>query len=203
MTALELRDVVVEYERRDGARVRAVAGASLSIERGQIVGLVGESGCGKSTPRAGGGGARATTAGTVLRGHASDVPLGRARAARELVRLQLVFQNPYSSLNPRRKIGIATRRRHRGARSRVATGTPGACVRAAASSSACRPRRPTASRTSSQEVSGSESRSRGRWPPIRRYRARRAARVARCVGAGATREPARTALASSSTWAFS
>ena len=44
MTALDLRDVVVEYERRDGARVRAVAGASLSIERGQIVGLVGESG---------------------------------------------------------------------------------------------------------------------------------------------------------------
>ena len=49
MTALELTDVVVDYERRGGGRVRAVAGASISVERGQIVGLVGESGCGKST----------------------------------------------------------------------------------------------------------------------------------------------------------
>ena len=43
MTALELTDVVVDYERRGGGRVRAVAGASISVERGQIVGLVGES----------------------------------------------------------------------------------------------------------------------------------------------------------------
>ena len=49
MSALELHDVVVDYERRGGGLVRAVAGASLSVERGQIVGLVGESGCGKST----------------------------------------------------------------------------------------------------------------------------------------------------------
>ena len=49
MSALELRDDVVEYDRRGGGRVRAVAGASLTVERGQIVGLVGESGCGKSS----------------------------------------------------------------------------------------------------------------------------------------------------------
>jgi ABC-type glutathione transport system ATPase component len=47
--ALELRDVEVVYERRGTERVRAVAGASLTVERGQIVGLVGESGCGKSS----------------------------------------------------------------------------------------------------------------------------------------------------------
>ena len=47
--ALELRDVEVVYERRGRERVRAVAGASLTVERGQIVGLVGESGCGKSS----------------------------------------------------------------------------------------------------------------------------------------------------------
>jgi ABC-type glutathione transport system ATPase component len=45
--ALELRDVEVVYERRGREKVRAVAGASLTVERGQIVGLVGESGCGK------------------------------------------------------------------------------------------------------------------------------------------------------------
>ena len=47
--ALEVREVEVVYERRGRERVRAVAGASLSVERGQIVGLVGESGCGKSS----------------------------------------------------------------------------------------------------------------------------------------------------------
>ena len=47
--ALELRDVEVVYERRGRESVRAVAGASLTVERGQIVGLVGESGCGKSS----------------------------------------------------------------------------------------------------------------------------------------------------------
>ena len=49
MSALELTDVVVDYERRGLAPVRAVAGASLEVERGAIVALVGESGCGKST----------------------------------------------------------------------------------------------------------------------------------------------------------
>ena len=49
MSALELENVVVEYERRGGARIRAVAGADLNVGRGEIVGLVGESGCGKST----------------------------------------------------------------------------------------------------------------------------------------------------------
>jgi ABC-type glutathione transport system ATPase component len=49
VSALELTDVVVDYERRGLPPVRAVAGASLDVEGGTIVGLVGESGCGKST----------------------------------------------------------------------------------------------------------------------------------------------------------
>jgi peptide/nickel transport system ATP-binding protein len=105
MTALELTDVVVDYERRGGGRVRAVAGASISVDGGQIVGLVGESGCGKSTLARAAVGLVRPTAGTVVFEGRDVAPLGRRGRSRELARLQLVFQNPYASLNPRRKIG--------------------------------------------------------------------------------------------------
>jgi peptide/nickel transport system ATP-binding protein len=105
MSVLELHDVVVEYDRQGGTRVRAVAGASLSIDRGQIVGLVGESGCGKSSLARAAVGLVKPRAGTVLFDGREVTPLSRRARPRELVRLQLVFQNPYSSLNPRRKVG--------------------------------------------------------------------------------------------------
>ncbi|MDX6578976.1 MAG: peptide/nickel transport system ATP-binding protein [Gaiellales bacterium] len=104
MSALELHDIVVDYHGR-GGRVRAVAGASLSVERGRIVGLVGESGCGKSTLARAAVGLVSTTDGTVTFEGRPVTPLGRRARPAELVRLQLVFQNPYSSLNPRRTIG--------------------------------------------------------------------------------------------------
>jgi oligopeptide/dipeptide ABC transporter ATP-binding protein len=105
MSALELDGVVVDYERRGGERVRAVAGASLVVERGRIVGLVGESGCGKSTLARAAVGLVAATGGTVRFEGAEVTPLTRRARPRSLVRLQLVFQNPYSSLNPRRTVG--------------------------------------------------------------------------------------------------
>jgi peptide/nickel transport system ATP-binding protein len=105
VSALEVRDVVVDYEARGGGRVRAVAGASLTVEPGQIVGLVGESGCGKSSLARAAVGLVAPTAGSVLFEGARVSPLTRRARPRELVRLQLVFQNQYSSLNPRRKVG--------------------------------------------------------------------------------------------------
>jgi oligopeptide/dipeptide ABC transporter ATP-binding protein len=104
MSALELHDVVVDYHGR-GGRVRAVAGASLSVERGRIVGLVGESGCGKSTLARAAVGLVKTAGGTVTFEGRPVSPLGRRARPAELVRLQLVFQNPYSSLNPRRTVG--------------------------------------------------------------------------------------------------
>ena len=105
MSTLELTDVVVDYERRGGGHVRAVAGASLSVDAGRIVGLVGESGCGKSTLARAAVGLVPVVEGTV-RFEAHDVtPLTRRARPADLVRLQLVFQNPYSSLNPRRKVG--------------------------------------------------------------------------------------------------
>jgi oligopeptide/dipeptide ABC transporter ATP-binding protein len=105
MSVLELEEVEVVYERRDNVRVTAVAGASLTVERGQIVGLVGESGCGKSTLARTAVGLVARSAGRV-RFEGKDVPpLTRRSRPRALTRLQLVFQNPYSSLNPRRRVG--------------------------------------------------------------------------------------------------
>jgi peptide/nickel transport system ATP-binding protein len=103
--ALELRDVEVVYERRGRERLRAVAGASLTVERGQIVGLVGESGCGKSSLARAAVGLVPVAAGSVQFEGREVTPLTRRARPRELVGLQMVFQNPYSSLNPRRKIG--------------------------------------------------------------------------------------------------
>ncbi|HZQ15394.1 MAG TPA: ABC transporter ATP-binding protein [Gaiellaceae bacterium] len=116
MSALELNDVVVDYHGR-GGRVRAVAGASLAVERGRIVGLVGESGCGKSTLARAAVGLVATSGGTVTFEGREVTPLRRRARPADLVRLQLVFQNPYSSLNPRRTVG-----------SQVADGSPGVDV---------------------------------------------------------------------------
>jgi len=104
VSALELRDVVVDYHGR-GGRVRAVAGASISVDRGRIVGLVGESGCGKSTLARAAVGLVETAGGTVTFEGRPVTPLGRRARPADLVRLQLVFQNPYSSLNPRRTVG--------------------------------------------------------------------------------------------------
>ncbi len=104
MSALELRDVVVDYHRR-GTSVRAVAGASLTVDAGQIVGLVGESGCGKSTLARAAVGLVPVSGGSVTFEGRPVTPLSRKARPRELARLQLVFQNPYSSLNPRRKVG--------------------------------------------------------------------------------------------------
>ena len=72
---------------------------------GQIVGLVGESGCGKSTLAKAVVGLVPASAGRILFEGREVGPLTRRARPRDLVRLQMVFQNPFSSLNPRRTIG--------------------------------------------------------------------------------------------------
>ena len=104
MSALELHDIVVDYHSREGT-VRAVAGASLSVERGRVVGLVGESGCGKSSLARAAVGLVRPAAGTIRFEGRDVTPLTRRARPQELARLQMVFQNPYSSLNPRRTVG--------------------------------------------------------------------------------------------------
>ncbi len=106
MRGLMLEDIVVDYRRRGGQIVRAVAGASLSVPPGQVVGLVGESGCGKSTlARVAVGLVRSSSGRTLFNGQ-EVAALGRlSRRSPKLLPLQMIFQDPYSSLNPRRRIG--------------------------------------------------------------------------------------------------
>jgi oligopeptide/dipeptide ABC transporter ATP-binding protein len=85
--------------------VRAVDGVSFAVSSGEAFGLVGESGCGKSTA------ARATLRliepdGGSIRFADIDVRAARGSSLNTLRRrMQIIFQDPYSSLNPRRSIG--------------------------------------------------------------------------------------------------
>jgi peptide/nickel transport system ATP-binding protein len=102
---LVVEDVDVAYARRGQAPVRAVIGASITVGAGEIVGLVGESGCGKSTLGRAAVGLVAPAAGQI-RYHGEVVqPMGRTARPSRLRSLQMVFQDPYASLNPRRRIG--------------------------------------------------------------------------------------------------
>ncbi len=101
---LQLSGVAVEYGRR-GQRVRAVDGVDLAVARGEIVGLVGESGCGKSSLARAAVGLEPLAAGSVTFEGKGVTVLGRRRRPDYLRRLQMVFQDPYESLNPRRTVG--------------------------------------------------------------------------------------------------
>ncbi|MFJ8666276.1 ABC transporter ATP-binding protein [Streptomyces sp. NPDC093600] len=105
---LDIRNLIVEF--RQGRRLpplRAVNGVSLSIAEGETVGLVGESGSGKSTIGRAVLGLNPVRSGQV-HFEGTDITRARPRTRRNLsARLQVVFQDPYSSLNPARTIGQA------------------------------------------------------------------------------------------------
>jgi oligopeptide/dipeptide ABC transporter ATP-binding protein len=86
--------------------VRAVEDVSLSITRGETLGLVGESGCGKSTLGRIAAGILPPTSGTA-RLDGKPVMSESGRHEKLTTRVQTVFQDPFSSLNPRRRIGDA------------------------------------------------------------------------------------------------
>ena len=110
MTLVVANDLKRTYEVSRGflrapAHLHAVGGVSFTLDPGRTLAVVGESGCGKSTlarlvtlieqPSAGG---------LMLDGvDAVDPPAGEARKLRRTV--QIVFQNPYGSLNPRKRVG--------------------------------------------------------------------------------------------------
>jgi peptide/nickel transport system ATP-binding protein len=101
---LEVDNLVVEYP--VGPKiVHAVSGVSLQIARGETLGLVGESGCGKSTLGRAVLQLRRPTAGRVSF-DGQDLTAMHGEALRRMrQRVQLIFQDPIASLNPRRKIG--------------------------------------------------------------------------------------------------
>jgi peptide/nickel transport system ATP-binding protein len=84
------------------APLHAVAGVSLAVRQGEVLGIVGESGCGKSTLARMVLGLLAPSAGSIRLGGRELGQIPRRELAR---RMQPVFQDPYSSLNPRRRIG--------------------------------------------------------------------------------------------------
>jgi len=107
---LEVRDLKVHFPvhkgvfRRVAGYVRAVDGVSLAIERGRTLGLVGESGCGKTTIGKGIVRLVGPTAGEVLYDGTDLLRLPRQALRPRRRMVQIVFQDPYSSLNPRMRI---------------------------------------------------------------------------------------------------
>jgi dipeptide transport system ATP-binding protein len=105
---LEVRNLTRDYVSSGGFLrpakvVHAVKGVNFTLEKGKTLAVVGESGCGKSTL------ARmitlidAPTSGEIL---IDGLPASAAHVTREMrQKVQIVFQNPYGSLNPRQKIG--------------------------------------------------------------------------------------------------
>jgi peptide/nickel transport system ATP-binding protein len=84
--------------------VRAVDNVSLRVDKGEVVGLVGESGCGKSTIGRMVAGIMPPTEGAVLfKGHdIRTLPPDQAKDAK--LKVQMIFQDPYASLNPRMRV---------------------------------------------------------------------------------------------------
>jgi len=104
-TLLRVEELVVEFPAgRTGLKVHAVSNVSLDVKEGETLGLVGESGCGKSTtgkaimqlPR--------PTSGSVMFEGRDVAKLSGEELRRTRTRMKMIFQDPISSLNPRRKV---------------------------------------------------------------------------------------------------
>jgi len=93
------------FIRRTVANVQAVDGVSLTIRRGQTLGLVGETGCGKSTLARCIAGLIPITSGKVLFEGKDITNLSRRAMQPYRREIQMIFQDPYGSLNPRRRVG--------------------------------------------------------------------------------------------------
>ena len=109
LTVTDLKKYFPTYSqkifRREGAPVKAVDGLSLSLNAGETLGLVGESGCGKSTAGRTILKLLEPTGGTI-EFEGRDVTHAHGEELRILRReMQMVFQDPYGSLNPRHPIG--------------------------------------------------------------------------------------------------
>ncbi len=102
---VEITDLKKHFPASHKQLVRAVDGVSFTIKRGETLGLVGESGCGKTTV------GRCIlrliepTSGEIRFDGSNLAELGRGELRDLRRRMQIIFQDPYSSLNPRMKVG--------------------------------------------------------------------------------------------------
>ncbi len=107
---LEIRDLKVHFALREGlfrrgrAVVQAVNGVSLTLARGEVFGLVGESGCGKTTLGRAVVGLAPVLSGGICFAGKNLIGLTGHAARERARRIQLIFQDPYSSLHPRKTV---------------------------------------------------------------------------------------------------
>ncbi len=166
---LEVTDLVKHFPLKRGLlierevdRVRAVDGVSFSVAKGETLGLVGESGSGKSTLSRTVLQLLAPTSGSVRFEGREIAGLSRREMRPLRAEMQMVFQDPYASLNPRKRIGQIV-----GEPLRLQGRASGAELRSQVqellSGSASPPRITSATRTSSQADSDSGSASPAPW----------------------------------------
>ncbi len=108
MSYLEIKDLRTHFTQRTGSIfspvkhvVKAVDGVSITLERGEILGLVGESGCGKSTLSRTIMQLIPATSGSVILDGENLSALAPAAIRKRRLDFQMIFQDPYASLNPR------------------------------------------------------------------------------------------------------
>ncbi|MCY4164423.1 MAG: ATP-binding cassette domain-containing protein [bacterium] len=101
---LTVEDLTVEFPAGRKAVVNAVSGISLDVLEGETLGVVGESGCGKSTTGRAIMQLPPPTSGSVIFDGMEMTGLSKEELRRSRTRMQMIFQDPISSLNPRRKV---------------------------------------------------------------------------------------------------
>lgn len=108
---LQVKDLHVHFPKRKGwfqkygETVKAVNGLDLTVDKGKTLGVVGESGCGKSTLARTIAGLESSTSGEIFF-DGKDITTFNRKQMHEMRRdIQMVFQDPFTSLNPRMKIG--------------------------------------------------------------------------------------------------
>ena len=102
---IRVEDLVVEFPSGRGRTVKAESGISFDIAKGETLGLVGESGCGKSTTGRALIQLPSPTSGAVRHGLVELTELSDEAMRRRRTDIQMIFQDPISSLNPRRAVG--------------------------------------------------------------------------------------------------
>lgn len=101
---LRVLDLTVEYAHPSGRPVQAVSGVNFDILRGETLGMVGESGCGKSSVAKAAMQLPPPTAGQVWLGDEELTSMSGKELRRARSHLQMIYQDPISSLNPRRTV---------------------------------------------------------------------------------------------------